>query len=259
MYSKIKKMYSNVYQVCMSLMSIIYKSVSFCLHGIFIFIYYIDQNIFTHKKRNQESLSFFTLTSPARMVAISPCMKAHGTLEPTRGHFSPLGQYTSPVAPCCLMLSREQGKQNLWDATEGHCTKCVSSSLSWQSVATQRDAAGNRGVWDALRMHRIHARNMRHHSALCQPPLVGRKRGCCYFCGWSSAPGCRPWASCFRQRCPRPEWAPRLENFHSGQRPRAGCCEGEGILWRAGRRSWAVAPEAFSIRLPPGATAVRLR
>ncbi len=107
--------------------------VSVCMGYSYLYIY-IDQNIFTHKKRNQESLSFFTLTSPARMVAISPCMKAHGTLEPTRGHFSPLGQYTSPVAPCCLMLSREQGKQNLWDATEGHCTKCVSSSLSWQSV-----------------------------------------------------------------------------------------------------------------------------
>ncbi len=132
-------MYSNVYQVCMSLMSIIYKSVSFCLdgmHGIFIFIYLYRPEYFhkKKKKRNQVSLSFFTLTSPARMVAISPCMKAHGTLEPTRGHFSLLGQYTSPVAPCCLMLSREQGKQNLWDATEGHCTKCVSSSLSWQIV-----------------------------------------------------------------------------------------------------------------------------
>lgn len=32
------------------------------------------------------------------------------------------------------MLSRLQGKQNLWMFTEGHCTKCVSSSLSWHSV-----------------------------------------------------------------------------------------------------------------------------
>lgn len=68
------------------------------------------------------------------MVAISPCMKAHGTLEPTSGHFSPLGQYTSPVAPCCLILSREQGKQNLCEGTDGHWTKCVSSSLSWHRV-----------------------------------------------------------------------------------------------------------------------------
>lgn len=75
-----------------------------------------------------------TFTSPARMVAISPCMKAQGTLEPTRGHFSPLGQYTSPLAPCCLMLCREQGKQNLWDGTEGHCTKWVSSRRSWHRV-----------------------------------------------------------------------------------------------------------------------------
>lgn len=32
------------------------------------------------------------------------------------------------------MLSRLQGKQNLWWFTEGHCTKCVSSSRSWQIV-----------------------------------------------------------------------------------------------------------------------------
>ena len=68
------------------------------------------------------------------MVAISPCMKAQGTLEPTSGHFSPLGQYTSPEAPWALMLSLEQGKQNLWLGTEGHCTKCVSSNRSWQIV-----------------------------------------------------------------------------------------------------------------------------
>ncbi|KYO34842.1 hypothetical protein Y1Q_0023299 [Alligator mississippiensis] len=68
------------------------------------------------------------------MVAISPCMKAQGTLEPTKGHFSPLGQYTSPAAPCALMKSREQGKQNLWPGTEGHCTKWVSSRRSWQMV-----------------------------------------------------------------------------------------------------------------------------
>ena len=80
------------------------------------------------------SLSFFTLTSPANIVAISPCMNAQGTLEPTRGHFSPLGQYTSPVAPCALMLSREQGKQNLWLGTDGHWTKWVSSKRSWQMV-----------------------------------------------------------------------------------------------------------------------------
>lgn len=70
------------------------------------------------------------------MVAISPCMKAHGTLDPERGHFSPLGQYTSlPLAaPWLLILSLEQGKQNLWLGTEGHWTKWVSSSLSLQIV-----------------------------------------------------------------------------------------------------------------------------
>lgn len=33
-----------------------------------------------------------------------------------------------------LMLSLLHGKQNLWWLTDGHCTKWVSSSLSWQIV-----------------------------------------------------------------------------------------------------------------------------
>lgn len=85
------------------------------------------------------------------MVAISPCMKAQGTLEPTRGHRSPLGQYTSPPPPvvpvvpcCCLMLWREHGKQNLCDGADGHCTKCVSSSRSRHSV--QQSAGAGAGV-----------------------------------------------------------------------------------------------------------------
>lgn len=53
-------------------------------------------NLFTHGSLDIHldygSLSFFTFTSPARIVAISPCMKAQGTLDPTKGHFSPLGQ-----------------------------------------------------------------------------------------------------------------------------------------------------------------------
>lgn len=111
------------------------------MYVIFIYLYSYffasppQRSVQTKKKeKNQGSLSFFTLTSPARMVAISPCMKAHGTFEPTRGHFSPLGQYTSPVAPCCFMLSLEHGKQNLWEGTDGHWTKCVSSKRSWHSV-----------------------------------------------------------------------------------------------------------------------------
>ena len=36
--------------------------------------------------------------------------------------------------PWRLMLSREQGKQNLWCPLEGHWTKWVSSSLSWHRV-----------------------------------------------------------------------------------------------------------------------------
>jgi hypothetical protein len=41
---------------------------------------------------------------------------------------------TSDPAPCLLILSLEHGKQNLWWGTEGHWTKCVSSSRSWHSV-----------------------------------------------------------------------------------------------------------------------------
>lgn len=59
------------------------------------------------------SRSFFTFSSSPRIVAISPCMNAHGIVELARGHFSPLGQYTSAPEPCRLMLSRLQGKQNL--------------------------------------------------------------------------------------------------------------------------------------------------
>ena len=33
--------------------------------------------------------------SSPRIWAISPCMKAHGMADPTRGHFSPEGQYKS--------------------------------------------------------------------------------------------------------------------------------------------------------------------
>jgi len=35
----------------------------------------------------------------------------------------------------------EQGKQNLWLGTDGHCTKCVSSSLSWHNVHLRAFAA----------------------------------------------------------------------------------------------------------------------
>lgn len=81
-----------------------YTKSTFPLSWIYIYVY-IYGDIYTiqavlvkgnHwvflKPESHESLSFFTFTSPARMVAISPCIKAQGTLEPTRGHFSPLGQ-----------------------------------------------------------------------------------------------------------------------------------------------------------------------
>lgn len=41
---------------------------------------------------------------------------------------------TSVPAPCRLIESLEQGKQNLWCRTEGHCTKWVSSRRSVQMV-----------------------------------------------------------------------------------------------------------------------------
>lgn len=42
--------------------------------------------------------------------------------------------FTSCPAPCRLILSLLQGKQNLWWGTDGHWTKCVSSNLSWHKV-----------------------------------------------------------------------------------------------------------------------------
>lgn len=42
--------------------------------------------------------------------------------------------FTSEPAPCLLILSLLHGKQNLWWGTDGHCTKWVSSNLSWQRV-----------------------------------------------------------------------------------------------------------------------------
>lgn len=97
MYSKKKssKLYSHVYEVYISLVLDIYIYIIY-ICGDYI---YTVQAVFVKgshrvfpKPGSHESLSFFTFTSPARMVAISPCMKAQGTLEPTRGHFSPLGQ-----------------------------------------------------------------------------------------------------------------------------------------------------------------------
>ena len=41
-------------------------------------------------------------------------MKAQGTLDPAKGHRSPLGQKTSLLVPCFFIDSAEQGKQNLW-------------------------------------------------------------------------------------------------------------------------------------------------
>lgn len=89
MYSKKSKLYSHVYEVYISLVLDIY------IYGDIYTIQAVlvkgNHWVFL-KPESHESLSFFTFTSPARMVAISPCIKAQGTLEPTRGHFSPLGQ-----------------------------------------------------------------------------------------------------------------------------------------------------------------------
>lgn len=130
MYSKIKN-YTTMFTkytlplgpICTSLLVCFEWYVCDIYIFILVFFFFFSFGLPSPKKvfrQNQGSLSFFTLTSPARMVAISPCMKAHGTFEPTRGHFSPLGQYTSPVAPCCFMLSLEHGKQNLCEGTDGH-------------------------------------------------------------------------------------------------------------------------------------------
>lgn len=89
MYSKKSKLYSHVYEVYISLVLDIY------IYGDIYTIQAVlvkDNHWVFLKPKSHESLSFFTFTSPARMVAISPCIKAQGTLEPTRGHFSPLGQ-----------------------------------------------------------------------------------------------------------------------------------------------------------------------
>lgn len=49
----------------------------------------------------------------ARIVCISFCIKAQGRLLPNNGQRLPLGQNTSLPKPCFLILSLEQGKQNL--------------------------------------------------------------------------------------------------------------------------------------------------
>jgi len=49
-------------------------------------------------------------------------------------------------AVCLRMLSREHIKQNLWSPTDGHWTKCTSSSCSAQSV--QRSAVSRRTTVD---------------------------------------------------------------------------------------------------------------
>lgn len=71
-----------------------------------------------------------------RMVVTSPCMKAQGGLLGvlSSGQRSPLGQYTSPSTRRLWMYTRVHGKQNLCPCTDGHCTKCVSSNLSWHKV-----------------------------------------------------------------------------------------------------------------------------
>lgn len=177
MYSKIKKMYSNVYQVCMSLMSIIYKSVSFCLdgmHGIFIYLYR-PEYFHTQKAQSSVSLLFY--------FDVSCQNGGYFAL-----HESPRYVGAHQGAFLAARTVHFSGRTLLFDALPGAREAelvrrhrralhkvCVLQPLVAKRAA-QRDAAGNRGVWDALRMHRIHARNVRHHGALCQPPLVGRKR-----------------------------------------------------------------------------------
>jgi hypothetical protein len=113
MYSKQSKLCNHVYEVYISLvLEIIFRDNQWGFLKLWVALFHF----------------------PARMDAIFPCIKDQGTLEPTRGHFSPLGQQTSPLAPCCLMLCLEQKKQNLCEGTNEHFTKWVCSSCLWQRV-----------------------------------------------------------------------------------------------------------------------------
>lgn len=66
---------------------------------------------------------FFGWPFVARIVCISLCMNAHGKFDPISGHLLPDGQKTSEPAACFLIDSLEQGKQNLCEGQDGHCTK----------------------------------------------------------------------------------------------------------------------------------------
>lgn len=234
MYSKIKKMYSNVYQVCMSLMSIIYKSVSFCLHGIFIFIYlYRPEYFHTQKAQSRVPLLFY--------FDVSCQNGGYFAL-----HESPRYVGAHQGAFLAARTVHFSGRTLLFDALPGAREAelvrrhrralhkvCVLQPLVAKR-ATQRDAAGNRGVWDALRMHRIHARNVRHHSALCQPPLVGRKRAAAISAGGRvhlvAVLGRAVSASVVRGQNERRDWRTSIlaRGFRRGGARVRGYCGGRG-------------------------------
>ena len=50
------------------------------------------EDILTTIQVSRSFVSGLLFISSPRIVAISPCMKAQGTLDPASGHFSPLGQ-----------------------------------------------------------------------------------------------------------------------------------------------------------------------
>ena len=72
-------------------------------------------------------------------------MKVHGDVVPFSGHFSPLGQQTSPGS-ISLIDFLVQVKQNLCEKTEGHCTKSDPSRSPRQFMQLISAAAGDVAV-----------------------------------------------------------------------------------------------------------------
>ncbi len=105
------------------------------------------------KRKNQGSRSFLTFTSPAKMVAISPCMNAQGTLDPISGHFlrhSGSKPLQSPPAVWCS--PREHGN-NLCDGNGRALDEmCVLEALVAQGAAQRHASGRHRGIGNALRM-----------------------------------------------------------------------------------------------------------
>lgn len=81
--------------------------------------------------------------------------------RPFRGfHQSKDSRIAEQSLTCRLMLSRLHGKQNLWWATDGHWTKWVSSSRSWQIVPAERETGRKWKQWNTFsKRHGFKANN----------------------------------------------------------------------------------------------------